>query len=271
MEYYAYAKINLRLEVIKKFKNGYHDLRMVNAKVSLKDILNIEKANINQVTYSEESLNHLENNLCLNVLNELTNKYNIKERYNIHIIKNIPQGAGLGGGSSDVAAVINFIDEKHKLNLTLEEKINIGVKYGADVPYCLINEMAYVSGIGEQIKLFKESLTNKIIIVYPNIHISTKDVFNLVTKYSNETQYELIESYIKTEDLDHLLYNELEDATFKISAELKNLKQNLSKYGNVVMSGSGSTMLLFIKDQFEISDIKKVYPKYLIKEVEIIS
>lgn len=272
MQYYAYAKINLRLEIIKKFANGYHDLRMLNAKISLKDILDIDLSNENQVTYSVESLNRLENNLCLNVLNELTDIYNIKERYHIHITKNIPQGAGLGGGSSDVAAIINFIDEKYNLQLTLDDRIKVGLKYGADVPYCLINDLAYVSGIGENITILKERLNiKKIVIVNPNIHISTKDVFCQVKNYSTETPIDQIKRYIEETDLNSLLYNELENVTFQISKELKDLNQALTQYGNVIMSGSGSTMLVFLNQGFNASDIKKEYPTYLVEEVDILN
>lgn len=272
MQYYAYAKINLRLEVIKKLPNGYHDLRMVNAKVSLKDILEITPSTINQVMYSEPELNHLKNDLCLNVLNELIQVYQIKERYKINIIKYIPQGAGLGGGSSDVAAIINFIDEQHNLNLPLEEKIKIGIKYGADVPYCLIDHLAFVSGIGENITILKSNLKNKkIVIVYPNLHILTKEVFANVTKYSTETKIETIKQYVATDNLDKLLYNELENATFELSSELKTLKQSLAKYGKVIMSGSGSTMLVFLNDDNKVSDLKKIYPNYFIEEVEVIT
>lgn len=272
MQYYAYAKINLRLEVIKKLDSGYHDLRMLNAKVSLKDVLEITPSTINQVIYSVPELNHLQNDLCLNVLNELTLAYQIKERYKINIIKNIPQGAGLGGGSSDVAAIINFLDERNNLNLTLEEKIQIGIKYGADIPYCLINHLAYVRGIGEDITILKSNLKNKkVVIVYPNLHISTKEVFTNVTKYSTETKLDIVKQYIETNNLDELLYNELENATFKLSSELKALKQILTKYGKVIMSGSGSTMLVFLNADNNVTEIKKIYPNYFIEEVEIIT
>ena len=153
MKCYAYAKINIMLYVEGKLENGYHSLKMLNAKVSLADELEFTLNNVNAVEYSIDELNHLENNLCLNVLNELTSLFNIKEHYHIYIRKNIPLGAGLGGGSSDVACIINFINDKHNLNLTLDEKINIGIKYGADVPYCLINDVSYVEGIGEKLTI----------------------------------------------------------------------------------------------------------------------
>ena len=151
MKYKAYAKINLRLNVLGKNEFNYHNLSMLNAKISLADELEIIESTKNEVEYSVDSLNSLENDICLNVLNELIDEFKIKKRYHIYIKKNIPLGAGLGGGSSDVACIINAISELNKLNLTIEEKIKIGIKYGADVPYCLVNDISLVEGIGEKI------------------------------------------------------------------------------------------------------------------------
>ena len=122
MKYLAHAKINIRLNVLGKNENNYHNLSMVNAKVSLADEIVIEENKQNIVEYSVDSLNNLENDLCLNVLNEITSKFSIEKKYYIYIKKNIPMGAGLGGGSSDVACIINALDQIHNLNLSLDEK-----------------------------------------------------------------------------------------------------------------------------------------------------
>lgn len=264
MKYLAYAKINLRLEIEKKLENGYHLLHMLNAKVNLADELIIEENKDNLVTFSVDELNHLENNICLNVLNEMCNLYNIQKRFHIYIKKNIPFGAGLGGGSSDVAAIINFIDEYFNLNLTLDEKIKIGVKYGADVPYCLINEIAYVSGIGEIICSLKEKLNMNIIIIYPNTFVSTKDVFNNNEMFGHKTNIETLEQYLKEKDYNSLLYNDLENATFKLYPHLCSLKEELRKYGKVIMSGSGSTMLVIPNNENSYNEIKERYPDYIV-------
>lgn len=269
MKYYAYAKINIMLYVEGKFESGYHNLKMVNAKVSLADELEITLSDNNTVEYSIEELNQLENNLCLNVLNELTSIYNIKERYHIYIKKNIPLGAGLGGGSSDVAAIINFINEQHSLNLTIDEKINFGVKYGADVPYCLINELAYVEGIGEKVTPLNYNLKNDVVLVYPNIFISTKEVFNNVKKYNIAPSIEEVSNTL-TNDFTKMLHNDLENVTFKIDVSLRKLKDTLQQFGNVVMSGSGSTMILFINDINNIDILQEQYPNYLIIPTKIL-
>lgn len=270
MKYLAYAKINLRLEVEKKLENGYHLLHMLNAKVSLADELEINESNSNQITFSCDNLNKLENNICLNVLNEICNLYHIKKRFNIYIKKNIPQGAGLGGGSSDVAAIINFLDEYCNLNLSLDKKIQIGLKYGADVPYCLINDLAYVSGIGEKITTINTKFDSRIVIIYPDLFVSTKDVFKNVKKYSSPLNLQKLKELVLEKDFNSLLYNDLEDAAFTIYPSLKEIKTDLQNFGQVVMSGSGSTMLLIPNKRFDIEQLKDKYPTFKIFDSYII-
>ncbi len=270
MKYQAFAKINLRLNVLGKNEFNYHNLSMLNAKISLADELEIIESTKNQVEYSEESLNSLENDICLNVLNELIDKFKIEKRYHIYIKKNIPLGAGLGGGSSDVACIINAISELHKLNLTLEQKIELGVKYGADVPYCLINDISLVEGIGEKITKLSVDIDKKVIIVNPNLFVSTKDVFQNVTKYSKGLSKDEIEKLIFNKEYDKLLINDLEEPSFKLNKELKHIKESLFEYGDVVMSGSGSTMLVLTDDDACAKKIKDKYPNYLIEETYIL-
>ena len=270
MKFLAYAKINIRLNVLGKNEHNYHNLHMLNAKVSLCDEIEIIKSAKNKVEYSVEELNHLENDLCLNVLNEMKTKYSLADNYYIYIRKEIPMGAGLGGGSSDVACIINALDEINNLNLTLEEKISIGLKYGADVPYCLINDLAIVEGVGEKIKILDQKLKQKIIIVYPNVHVSTKDVFNHVKQYSKALNDGVLQKNIYNKDYSVLLQNDLEQPSFILNKELESLKLSLSKYCPVVMSGSGSSMLMFIDEECIYNEIKNTFPDYKIFLTEII-
>lgn len=264
MKFLAYAKINVRLNVLGKNEKNYHNLSMVNAKISLADEIEIIEAKENKVTYSIKELNQLENNLCLNVLNEMVCDFNIEKRYHIYIKKNIPMGAGLGGGSSDVACIINAINDLHSLNLSLNDKINIGIKYGADVPYCLIDDVALVEGIGERITLLNVCFKERIVVVYPNMFVSTKDVFSKVKKYSIYNKKDEIEKYIKNKDYENLLINDLENPSFELNPKLKEIKNTLSAIGNTVMSGSGSSMLVFINNDEQLNKIINIYPKFLI-------
>lgn len=270
MKFKAFAKINLRLNVLGKNEINYHNLFMLNAKVSLYDEIDINEKKTNSVEYSVPELNTLENDLCLNLLNEMTEKYELKKRYYIYIKKNIPMGAGLGGGSSDVACIINALDEMHNLNLTLEEKISIGLKYGADVPYCLINDLAVVEGIGEKITKLNVPFKEKVVIIYPNIFTSTKKVFEKVKHYSAQLDIETLTTYIYNKDYNNLLINDLESPSFELNNKLFEIKNNLSKICPVVMSGSGSSLLAFIRSDDDYKKIKDLYPEYNLFYCEII-
>lgn len=270
MKYKAYAKINLRLNVLGKNEYNYHNLSMLNAKVSLYDEIEFFESSFNKVEYSLDELNNLDNDLCLNVLNEISEKYNIDKKYNIYIKKNIPLGAGLGGGSSDVACIINALDELHNLKLSLSDKINLSLKYGADVPYCLISDIALVEGIGEKITKLNVRLNESVLVVYPNIFVSTKEVFSNVSSYNEGLTKDELEKYIYNKEYNKMLVNDLEEPSFKLNNELKEIKQALSCLGKVVMSGSGSTMLVLNYNKDDINKIKELYPDFLIEETYII-
>lgn len=270
MKFLAYAKINIRLKVLGKTEKNYHNLSMVNAKISLADEIEIIEGNENKVSYSIEELNHLQDNLCLNVLNEMVANFNLKKRYHIYIKKNIPMGAGLGGGSSDVACIINAIDKLHNLNLSLDDKIKVGLKYGADVAYCLIDNVALVEGIGEKITLLNVCFKERVVVVYPNIFVSTKDVFSKVKSYSVENQKDEIVKYIKNKDYKSLLINDLETPSFELNSNLKEIKDTLSLIGNTIMSGSGSSMLVFVNNDEQLKEIIKVYPDFFVVDAYIL-
>ncbi len=266
----AYAKINIRLNVIGKRENGYHELFMINARVSLKDEIEFKESSYNKVYYSLEELNNLDTDQCLNVLNEIINSYNINKKYHVYIKKNIPLGAGLGGGSADIAYIINYLDYTHNLKLTLDEKISIGLKYGADVPYCLINDIAVVEGIGEKITPLNKKINKRVLIVYPNLFVSTKKVFEQHIELNHYINKEEIMNYIINEDMDNLLENDLENYTFKLYPSLKEIKLKLSTISKTVMSGSGSTMLVFVENDAQVKKIKEIYPDFLMFDTFIL-
>lgn len=269
MEYKAYAKINLHLEVEKKLDSGYHYLHMINAKVNLFDDIYIKEDESNKIEFSIASLNNVKNNIVLNILEYMQAKYNITTKYYIYIRKSIPQGAGLGGGSADGACIINALNELHNLKLSLKERMDIGIKFGADIPYCLINDFAYIYGIGENIKTLSLDIKKDLIIVYPNIFSSTKEVFD-----NNHIYHDVDKSYFESIgnlDIKDILKNDLETSAFDLHPELADIKNTLSKYGNVVMSGSGSTFLVLPTDKNSYKLIKDIYPEYLVIETEIIS
>lgn len=240
----AYAKLNLRLLVCGKNEKNYHELQMVNVSCDLYDELIISPSNYNNVEFSDSELNKIINPPLLRILNDFEEKYKLKKHYHVFVNKSIPYGAGLGGGTSDSAALINFLLEDNKLVLNDSELLDFALKYGADVPYSLYNKLSIVTGIGDTIKLLDVPYNDEFILAFPFIHINTKDSFDNVLKYSKKDSIDILESLVRNKDYHSLLCNDLEESTFSICPKLKELKEMLSEYGNVVMSGSGSSFIL---------------------------
>lgn len=250
----SFAKVNLMLKVINKKEDGYHELQMLNKRIPLYDEIYIKESNVDNVSFLNEDINPA---FLLKVLKRVKDIYNIDKHYDITINKNIPVGAGLGGASMNASSIIDAILEDNNISDTLENKISNFKDLGADIPYGFVNDMAIVEGIGEFIYIIEKKKIGSLILVNPNIFVSTKEVFENNLVYSNK----LLHDQILNEDI---YLNDLEDSAFKICPMLKTLKQNLSKYGKVIMSGTGSSMIVH-SDKLE--EIKNEYPNYLVIKV----
>ena len=111
----AKAKINLRLKCLGKRNDGFHELEMINMKINLRDYIIVKKSSINKISYNTKILDPKKDTLVLKLAEKIQEIYNISEKIHIHIIKKIPIGAGLGGGSADAAAVLLYMNKKFNL------------------------------------------------------------------------------------------------------------------------------------------------------------
>ena len=189
----APAKLNLFLHIISKRKDGYHSLESVFVPISWCDGIDIENTNDDLVTRQGEFVCEIKNDLLYKAAN-LFKKYahshlsNSNKKINnlgcrISLKKNIPSGAGLGGGSSNAAKTLIILNNMWNVNLPLKELTQIGKELGADVPFFLQNASCFVSGIGEKIVYLtgKEFLPNYFVILVPEIKVSTQEIFKLFT------------------------------------------------------------------------------------------
>lgn len=270
----AYAKVNLVLRIINKFKNNYHNLQMINARINLYDIINIEKNNLtNEVNlfFSSNQLDANKDNLIIKVVNKMKERYSINDGFNIYIEKNIPIGAGLGGGSVDAAAAVDIINELYNLEMTLDNKIELTKSFGSDIPYGFFQTPCYVYGVGDYINpLINNTISGKeLIVIYPNIRKNTKEIFDNNKIFLNKTINCLNECSILNDDL---YINDLEKSFFEIYPNLNELYRYLNQFGKVVLSGAGSTMLLHCKQNLKknVEIIKNKYPNFFIKIVKIL-
>lgn len=247
----AYAKINLFLDVISKRDDGYHDLNMVMLPLELHDSIEIETApglSDSFITTDHVDLQIAKYNLINKTLCEMQKRYGISQNFIINVHKEIPISAGLGGGSSNSAAVIKAIKRIKHIKLSKEEEISLGVSLGADVPFCLANVPSHVEGIGEILNPIKMKKKYDVIIIKPEKGLSTRKVFELAD--TMELEHSNVDNVIKaleTGDDDLLaesLFNSLEKPSISMVPEIQDVKDLLKKMGFklVLMSGSGSSV-----------------------------
>lgn len=265
----AHAKINLFLNVVSKRLDGYHEMEMVMTPLKLHDVLKFEKIEENtiEIVSNIDITTDKKDNLMYKVADYIKNEFEIDKGVRIHIEKNIPIAGGLAGGSADAAATIRGMNRLFKLGMTLEEMADLGVGFGADVPFCIYNKLAVVRGIGEKITFINAKLKAHILLANPQVPVLTKAVFdNLNPKEFSQKNYVVLVEALKNRDLDTVinnLYNFMEPTTFKLEPKVKDLKDELQELGTkgVLMSGSGATVFVISRRKKQLEEIVSLLDK----------
>ena len=211
----SYAKINLFLHIIDRLENGYHDLDTIISRINLYDEIKIQDGNNFSVRYEGKfsPMINVNDNVTL-LFNYLIEKELIKNKnYNITVIKNIPVGSGLGGGSSNIAAILNYLK---KTNILCDSQcIHVARALGSDIEFFLEDEPAKIHGRGiveTRIKILSDMY---FLIVYPNILLSTKKIFSKNKNYRAQKF-----DYNEQMTLKNILLytaNDLEDSALSLS------------------------------------------------------
>lgn len=255
----AYAKINLSLDVVGKRDDGYHLLEMIMQTVDLYDLINIKKIPRGIiVTCNRPYVPSDERNLAYKAAELFINTYNVDGGVEIDLRKYIPISAGLGGGSTDAAVVLKAIRDMYKPNIQDEELMELGVKIGADVPYCIIGGTALCKGIGEKVTKLKSFKDHILVMVKPPFGVSSREVYqNLdLSKIRKHPNTDLLIKSIEEDNLFKLsrnMKNVLENVTLRKHHILKNIKNEVIDMGAVgtLMSGSGPTIFAFFEDMLK--------------------
>ncbi len=246
----SFAKINLALYITNKLPNGYHSIETIFAPIAWHDRLTFSPAPTIELTCSHASLPTDSTNLCFKAAKLLQETYHVQNGIRIHLEKSIPFGAGLGGGSSDAATVLAYLNRYWKLNLPLAELATLALRLGADVPYFLsMKSLAFAEGIGEKLTDLNGTFPYSLVVVFPNEVVSTawayqqlKLTFPRVAPNCREGLKNLIE----TGDKKFLTVFENDFEPFVESAFpiIKSLKETLMEHGamKAMMSGSGSAV-----------------------------
>ncbi len=239
------AKVNLFLHVLGKRPDGYHDIATLLCCVGIYDTLHVNLGNgSSSLTCTDPEIPCDEKNHALKAsilfLKKLKKNIGIK----IHIEKNIPSGAGLGGGSSNAASVLSALNSCFGNPFSMEEMISMGLEIGADVPFFLFKKPAFATGIGDKLEEYPLKLPYKVLIVYPGFGVSTADVYKKLNLRLTNCKKKLKSLSLKREFDAQLLHNDLEHVTASMYPEIYKVKKAISKQGaaGVLMSGSGSSV-----------------------------
>lgn len=265
----APAKVNLTLDVTGKRPNGYHDLKMIMQTISVFDEIKLslteeEKIDLHMNKELPDKI-PAEKNLVYKAAALMKEKFDIKGGFDIELQKSIPAAAGLAGGSSDCAATLIAINEVCELGLTTQELCDIGVKLGADVPFCIRKGTMLSEGIGEILTPLTPFKDVWVVLVKPDISVSTAYVYTHLDlpnlKYHPDTEKAI--ECIGNGDisgLSNVLSNVLETVTVPEYPVLTEIKEFLVQNGAAgsLMSGSGPTVFGIFKNK---EDAQRAYDK----------
>lgn len=276
MKIKAMAKVNLGLDVLRRRENGYHDVKMVMQTVDLYDELTVTKEEGEEIRITsnigELPLN--EDNLIYKAASLIFDKAGKRYGVSIHLNKNIPIAAGMAGGSTDAAATLLALNALFGLGYTKEELAEIGVKIGADVPYCIYGGTCLSEGIGEILTKLPDAPDCYIVIAKPPIGVSTKYVYenlHIETVTDHPDMDGMVEAIRKgsLRGVTDKMGNVLETVTVKKYPEIATMKQCLLDNGaeNALMSGSGPTVFgIFTEKETADKALRELEKTGLVKQ-----
>ena len=248
----ARAKINLGLDICGRLDNGYHTVKMVMQTVDIYDVLEFKKRSEPDIILSVEShdtLGDIANNLIFRAAKLMIEHYSIKEGIEISLKKNIPVAAGMAGGSTDAATTMLAMNELFGLGQTKEQLMELAVRLGADIPFCIMGGTALAEGIGEELTCLPAPPKAYLLIAKPPVMVSTKEVYERLDA-KEITSHPDIDGIIKALEEGSLtgitdrLENVLETVTIDLYPVIEEIKSFMKEHGaiNALMSGSGPTV-----------------------------
>lgn len=268
------AKINLGLNVVEKRPDGYHNLETVFYPVQLKDALEVQPMDelfpssvdcdlkVTNITIEGDE----QRNLVVRAYHLLRQDFPQIPRVHAHLYKAIPTQAGMGGGSSDCAAMLLLLNRMFQLQLSQQQLINYAARLGADCPIFILNHPAYAEGIGERLQPIEVNLSGYYLaVVRPDIPVPTKEAFSLIKPQKPLKNCRTIVSQPIETWRDELI-NDFEQSVFALHPELREVKEWLYRIGAVyaAMSGSGSALFGIFRSQPDLSgEFSGIYKQVL--------
>lgn len=272
-EAFPICKINLGLYVVRRREDGYHDLETVFYPVPLHDNLSIAPLRMSDAPYALQIAGapiagDAESNLIVKVYRQLCEDYELPP-LDIYLYKRIPMGAGLGGGSSDAAAMMRLLNDTFSLGMTCEEMEQRVARLGADCAFFIQARPSYATGIGDQLQLINLSLKGwTLVLVKPDTFVSTREAYAGVVP--QQPAVPLLEALSQpVETWRTVVKNDFEESVFRAHPEIAAIKETLYDMGATyaLMSGSGSTVFGLFRHHME--GLGEVFPDCYIYQARL--
>jgi 4-diphosphocytidyl-2-C-methyl-D-erythritol kinase len=246
------AKLNLNLSVLSKRTDGMHEIKTQFQLINLFDEMLIKKTSSTSISVKTNLGTSIdgEENIVFDAVRSLSNYIGKEIHCDIEIVKNIPLGGGLGGGSSNAAAALIGINFLFKLGLSFSELMKLGKKLGADVPFFIFGKNAHASGIGEKLSEEIKHSNKKYLLLFPQVHSSTKELFSEWDDLSKDSQ----ESILMKEE------NSFLPIFLEKNQDIKKIFNELNKNNSFKLSGTGSTIFCAYNDKSKIEKTLKKIP-----------
>ncbi|MCM1182466.1 MAG: 4-(cytidine 5'-diphospho)-2-C-methyl-D-erythritol kinase [Roseburia sp.] len=273
LEWKARAKVNLGLDVCRRLENGYHEVRMVMQSVDIYDELEFRLRRDPDIILSVDSrydLGDLSSNLIFRAAKRMKEYYGIKGGIEIHLKKRIPVAAGMAGGSTDAAATMLAMNRMFELGQSREQLMELALRLGADIPFCILGGTALAEGIGEKLRTLPAPPRCVVVVVKPPIMVSTKWVYETL-RVDRLTRHPDIDGMVAALEAGSLsglagrMENVMETVTERKYPIIADIKGMLRENGalNAVMSGSGPSIFGVFEEEEQAKEAYEYLKKNL--------
>lgn len=259
------CKINLGLFIISKRDDGFHNIETIFYPVNIFDELHFSEAEEFQILSDSPIIPTDNSNLIWKAADIFYKYFKIQPEFKIFVKKRIPIFAGLGGGSSNAAATLNYFIKKYQIDVSLNELIKISSELGSDVPFFLINKPCFASGKGEILEPRENFIIDKkIVIIFPNIKISTPEAYKNSIPKLPDIKLSEIDNWEKFLINIDKIKNDFEPYVFSKYPEIKMITNKLKDLGAIYssLSGSGSAVYGIFDNDYDTKQIYDNFNKY---------
>jgi 4-diphosphocytidyl-2-C-methyl-D-erythritol kinase len=271
MLFFPNAKVNLGLYVTEKRNDGFHNIESIFVPIKLCDVLDIIHSSDDQFELKVLGITidgDAENNICTKAWKLMHEQHGIGG-VKCELLKNIPTGAGLGGGSSDGAFMLVALNQLFNLNLSNQQLKEYSATLGSDCPFFIENKPKFVFGRGEFLEDVELDLKSYFIsVVHPGVHVSTPKAYSLIQPTAADINLRQISS-MSIDTWRNTLTNQFEAPIAQLHPEIGAIKEKLYDAGAIfaAMSGSGSAVIGIFSEQ---QNLTHLFPNYFCQTVEFL-